>query len=234
MKGGSPDDVLKVLMVGDQGCGKSSLCHWLEAGGAPRRPPRPTVGCDVVVLESFGGGSSFLVELREVGGHGSFAPAARSVFYTAESEAFDAVIIVYDLGALGDAPDGSSSSSSINGAGGGLAAASSSSSSSSAAAAGAGGDFWRNGGHNVASSYLPERTWIDRLESSSRGGGADEGGWTDEGQGGGEGWGAEQSSDDLEGGVMLGLEGLNTSSSSSSSSPPPPSPPPSSLLLLPS
>ena len=90
------DNAIRVLMVGEHGVGKTSLCHWLEAGGAPKRPPRPTVGCNVVVLESYANSGPFLVEIREVGGHGSFAEAARSIFYS--SGGYDAVIIVYDVG----------------------------------------------------------------------------------------------------------------------------------------
>jgi len=86
------EDVLRVLVVGELACGKSSLIHWLEHGGPPKRTPRPTVGCCVSVIESFGSpGFQFLVDLREVGGHECFS-AARAVFY----RDFDAVIIVVD------------------------------------------------------------------------------------------------------------------------------------------
>jgi hypothetical protein len=86
-------DVLRVLVLGDHASGKSSLIHWLEHGGPPKRPPRPTVGCAVSVLESFSedSGAPFVVDLREVGGHDSFT-AARAVFY----RDFDALVVVVD------------------------------------------------------------------------------------------------------------------------------------------
>mmetsp|Transcript_23 Transcript_23/g.48 ORF Transcript_23/g.48 Transcript_23/m.48 type:complete len:444 (+) Transcript_23:72-1403(+) len=87
------DDQLKVLVVGDHKVGKSSLVHWLEHGGAPKTSPRPTVGSSLHVLESFGMGTNFLVDIREVGGHGAFE-SARPVFYSS-STAYDAIIIVF-------------------------------------------------------------------------------------------------------------------------------------------
>lgn len=88
-----PSQALRVLVVGDHGSGKSTLIHGLETGGPPNRAPRPTVGCSIRIIQSFGGGSEddFLVELREVGGHPSFA-SARAVFY----RDFDAVICMFD------------------------------------------------------------------------------------------------------------------------------------------
>lgn len=96
------DDGINVIVVGDHAVGKSYLVHWLQHGCPPSRSPRPTVGCNLTILESFGiGYPNFCVEICEIGGHEVFM-AARSVLLRRD---FDAAIIVYDANSRIESPE---------------------------------------------------------------------------------------------------------------------------------
>lgn len=64
-----PDRVpaVRVLLVGDSGCGKTSLARLLAEGAAPAEAPLPTQGCDVFVR---------LVQVPDPGGGAPKAPKA--------------------------------------------------------------------------------------------------------------------------------------------------------------
>lgn len=86
------DNRIVVLVVGDYHCGKSSICHWLAHESPPQRVPSATLGCDILCFEQGFGAHSFIVDLRDIGGHNTFA-TSRSVFM----QNFDAVIVVFDV-----------------------------------------------------------------------------------------------------------------------------------------
>ena len=85
---------VRVLVLGEPGCGKSSLVHFLEhREGAGARPLESTVGFRLVVLPVRGdGGGQGYVELLEVGGH-DIPHAPRSLLY----QNIDGVLLVHDV-----------------------------------------------------------------------------------------------------------------------------------------
>eukprot|EP01079_Euglenida_sp_SAG-EU17-18_P012282 gene12282-2240_t len=74
--------VVRVLLAGDTGVGKTSLATLLATGQAPAKP-RPTVGCSIQVhvLESRDGSNPVQVEYMDVGGNMKFHAGARAPFY---------------------------------------------------------------------------------------------------------------------------------------------------------
>lgn len=86
------DNRVTILVVGDYHSGKSSICQWLALENQPQRVPSATIGCDILCFEEGFGTNSFIVDLRDIGGHSSFA-TSRSVFM----QNFDAVIVVFDV-----------------------------------------------------------------------------------------------------------------------------------------
>eukprot|EP00616_Rhizochromulina_sp_CCMP1243_P016360 CAMPEP_0118981010 /NCGR_PEP_ID=MMETSP1173-20130426/29666_1 /TAXON_ID=1034831 /ORGANISM="Rhizochromulina marina cf, Strain CCMP1243" /LENGTH=353 /DNA_ID=CAMNT_0006931399 /DNA_START=44 /DNA_END=1105 /DNA_ORIENTATION=+ len=97
MKGQESERVIRVLVVGDSGSGKTALIRALEHQAVPPLgADAPTVGCAITVLEHRvrpGDGAALMVECWEVGGHDAFRPA-RAVLY--REREFDACIVVAD------------------------------------------------------------------------------------------------------------------------------------------
>ncbi|CAI0554891.1 unnamed protein product [Linum tenue] len=104
LNGGPPCGLVRVLVVGDSGVGKTSLVNLMVKGSSSGRPPQ-TVGCNVdvkhITYGSSGSSSSsmkgdgerdFFVELWDVSGHERYKDC-RSLFYSQ----INGVIFVHDL-----------------------------------------------------------------------------------------------------------------------------------------
>ena len=81
----------RILVLGDSGVGKTTFCS-LVCTDLREKVSKYTVGCRCHVLYHEISGSSWMMELLDVGGAGKYRNA-RSVLYNA----FDGVILVYDL-----------------------------------------------------------------------------------------------------------------------------------------